>query len=268
MRRSPLVLCYHAVSPRWPAPLSVTPEDLSGQLELLLRRGYVPATFTRALEEPPSPRTLVVTFDDAYRSVFDTALPILERLGVPATVFSPTDFVGGHGPMVWPGIERWVGGPHEHELRPMIWEQLGELAQRGWEVGSHTCSHPRLTRLDDSTLLDEMRRSKDACERRLGRECAALAYPYGDFDDRVVEAARSVGYRSAATLPARLEGRDPLRFPRVGVYHRDGLGRYRVKVSPAVRRLRASAAWSAVRGGASLGRSLARRSTARDRGRS
>jgi peptidoglycan/xylan/chitin deacetylase (PgdA/CDA1 family) len=59
-----LVLCYHAVSVRWPAELSVTPERLEEQLRLLVRRGFKGATFHQAVIAPPAPRTLAVTFDD------------------------------------------------------------------------------------------------------------------------------------------------------------------------------------------------------------
>ena len=56
---------------------------------------------------------MAITFDDGYRSVLELALPILEELGVPATLFVPTDYIGSERPMSWPGIERWTGGQHE-----------------------------------------------------------------------------------------------------------------------------------------------------------
>ena len=68
-----LVLCYHAVSERWPAPLSVTPEQLDRQLSLLHRRGFHGVTLSEALAGLPADRVLAVTFDDAYRSVRDLA---------------------------------------------------------------------------------------------------------------------------------------------------------------------------------------------------
>jgi len=180
-----LVLCYHAVSERWPADLSITPRALEEQLELLVRRGYRGATFTDAVTSPPDGKVLAITFDDAYRSVLELGLPILERLGLPGSVFVPTDYAGSERPMSWPGIEQWCEGEFERELVPMSWEELGGLAGRGWEVGSHTCSHPHLTELDDSELDDELRGSKAVCEDRLGRRCESIAYPYGDHDLRV-----------------------------------------------------------------------------------
>jgi peptidoglycan/xylan/chitin deacetylase (PgdA/CDA1 family) len=112
----------------------------------------------------------------------------------------------------------------------------------GWEVGSHTCSHPHLTTLDDLALADELERSKAACERGIGTECRSLAYPYGDVDERVVAACARAGYSAAGALPERWLGpRSPLQWPRIGIYHLDTGFRYRAKVSPAVRRARSLA---------------------------
>ena len=244
---APLVLGYHAVSEDWPAELSVTPEALRRQLDLLVRRGYRGATFTDAVTGPGAGRTLVVTFDDAYRSVIERAWPILADLGLPGTVFTVTEWAGARAPMAWPGIERWLEGPHREELLPMSWEELGSLSDAGWEIGSHSHTHPHLTTLDDAALATELQRSRNECERRLDRPCQSLAYPYGDVDGRVVEAARQAGYRAACALPqGRLHAPEPLRWPRVGIYHRDADWRFRLKVSPAARWLRRSA----------LGRSL------------
>jgi peptidoglycan/xylan/chitin deacetylase (PgdA/CDA1 family) len=238
-----LVLGYHAISERWPADLSTTPERFEQQVRLLLRRRYRPATFSQAVGAPGSGRTFAVTFDDAYRSVIDLALPLLTRLGVPGTVFTPTSFVGSDEPMAWPGIDQWLGGPYENELRCMSWDQLAQLQGAGWEIGSHTHTHPRLPALSDSALADELTRSRELCAERLGEPCRSLAYPYGDHDARVVAAAGRAGYEAAATLPARLHRPEPLRWPRVGVYHADGPRRFQAKVSPVIRRIRESRAW-------------------------
>ena len=232
-----LVLCYHALSDCWSAALSTTPGRFTEQLELLERRGYRGVTFTQSVTDSVEGKAVAVTFDDAFRSVIRVAEPILARFGWPATVFVPTDFAGSERPMSWPGIDHW-GGEFEPELMPMSWEELDALADRGWEIGSHTCSHPRLTQVDDAALDDELRRSKEACEERLRRPCESVAYPYGDHDLRVAEAARRAGYRAGGTLPKRLRARDPLRWPRVGVYHVDDLRRFKMKASPLVRRLR------------------------------
>lgn len=236
-----LVLCYHAVSATWPATLSTTQEAFERQLRLLRRMGYVGATFSEAVSGRPRRRTVAVTFDDAYRSVDQLARPVLDAIGWPATVFAPTDHIGTGCPMAWDGIEQWLGGPHEHELLPMDWDGLRGLARHGWEIGSHSCSHPRLTTLDDRALAQELTASRDAVERELEAPCPALAYPYGDVDTRVVAATARAGYRSGAALPPRWHERRALEEPRVGVWHGEPLWRFAVKSSSAVRTLRDAA---------------------------
>jgi peptidoglycan/xylan/chitin deacetylase (PgdA/CDA1 family) len=242
--RDLLVLCYHAVSEQWPAPLSVTPEAFERQLRLLSRRGFKGATFDRAVCHTSAPRTVAVTFDDAYLSVLDVARPILDDVGFPATVFVPTDYPARpEQPMAWEGIDNWLGGPYERELRPMSWDQLGVLADAGWEIASHTCSHPRLTSLSDEALARELIESRSTLADRLDRPCRTLAYPYGDHDGRVVEATRVAGYGAAGTLPGRFPRPRRLAWPRIGVYHGDDERRFRVKVSSAVLWLRETRLW-------------------------
>lgn len=232
-----LVLCYHAVSATWRADLSLAPERLEAQLASLLRRGYRPARFTDAVLEPRRQATLVVTFDDAFRSVLELAAPILARLGVPGTVFVPTDFMGHAGPASWPGVDQWVGTLHELELTPLRWDELAGLAEAGWEIGSHTCSHPHLTTLDDTELERELANSKMRCEDELGSPCDSLAYPYGDVDPRVRDAAGRAGYRAAATLTRLPHRSAPLAVPRVGVWNRTSVLSFAVKVSRPFRAL-------------------------------
>lgn len=231
-----VVLCYHAVSESWRDSLAVTSRELRAQLQSLVRRGYRGATFSDAVSAPRSGRTLAVTFDDACSSVADLALPILSDLGLPGTVFAVSDFGDGSRLLRWPEIERWHGGPHEAELRCLDWERLAALADAGWEIGSHTRSHPHLTELDDAALATELRGSRLACETALRRPCRSIAYPFGDVDARVVAAARAAGYEAAAGLPGgQVAGAGPLDWPRVGVYQRDSLRRFQLKVALAAR---------------------------------
>lgn len=232
-----LVLCYHAVSETWPADLSVTSAALEQQVGALLRRGYRGVTFAEAVAGDASGRRVAVTFDDAYRSVHGRALPILERLGVPATLFVPTAYVGSDRPMSWPGIDQWVGGPHESELGCLGVDELADLQAHGWEIGAHTHTHPHLTTLGEQDLADELGRPKALLEEWLGTPCATLAYPYGDCSAAVAAATRAAGYSAAATLDATLAPGDPHLWPRVGVYHGDALWRFRLKAAPVVRRV-------------------------------
>ena len=95
------------MSERWPASQSITPGRLAEQLHLLRRRGYRPVTFSEAVARPRG-RVMAVTFDDGYRSGFDVARPLLAEMGVPATLFVPTDHIGVNGPVRWSGVEEWL----------------------------------------------------------------------------------------------------------------------------------------------------------------
>jgi peptidoglycan/xylan/chitin deacetylase (PgdA/CDA1 family) len=234
-----LILCYHGISEAWPARTSVKPGDFERQLSEFVRRGYRGATFSEALTAPPSDRTLVVTFDDAHRSVLELAVPAMARLGIPGTVYAPTEYAGSGMPMAWDGYDVWLGTEHESELTCMSWDELGGLAAEGWEVGSHTRSHPRLSQLGDAEIAAELTDSRRECEERMGMPCHSLAYPYSDYDDRVVRAAGEAGYRFAATVPRTPRSPLPLQWPRVGVYHGESVRRVRLRAK--TRRLGPSA---------------------------
>lgn len=224
-----VVLCYHGISDTWPASTAVRPADFEAQLAAFVRAGYRGATLAEALRLPPTARALAVTFDDAHLSVWERARAPMERLGIPGTVFAPTDYVGSGLPMGWPGYDAWLDTEHEHELACMSWEQLRELSAAGWEIGSHTCSHPRLSRLDDAGIAAELADSRHICEERLAAPCESLAYPYSDYDQRAVAAAAAAGYRFAVSVPRDPQPPLPLEWPRVGVYHGEGPRRVRVR---------------------------------------
>jgi peptidoglycan/xylan/chitin deacetylase (PgdA/CDA1 family) len=238
-----IVLCYHAVSPTWDATLAVTPDLLERQLTVLHRRGWRGATFRQAVLDPPAERTLSVTFDDAFASVARLAYPILASLGLPGTVFAPSAFISAGGPLRWAGIDHWLTTPSAPELEGMSWEELGHLAEEGWEVGSHTRTHPHLTQLDEESLRGELRLSRDEIEGRLDVRCDTIAYPYGDVDARVADAARAAGYVAGAALSGPLTPLGPGRWPRIGIYHADSMWRFRLKANRLIRRLRASRYW-------------------------
>src|SRR5215208_6892216 len=158
----PLVLCYHAVSDLWTDPLAVSAEALERQLGLLLRARLRPVRADGVLDNRA--RTLHITFDDCYRNVLD-AVPVLERLGVHATVFACSGYAGDGRPLDVPELADRRGA-HPDELATMTWDMLRELAERGVEIGSHTVSHPHLPELEDAELAAELRDSRE----RIGDE--------------------------------------------------------------------------------------------------
>jgi peptidoglycan/xylan/chitin deacetylase (PgdA/CDA1 family) len=238
-RFEPIVLCYHAVSESWGHRLSVPPEALESQVRQLLRRRYRPVAAADLLSG--SGRTFHVTFDDAFRSTLD-ALPVLERLRVPATVFACSKLADGGLPLpvLHPADE---GETTENDLRTLDWDGLRELGERGIEVGSHSLSHPFLTQLSDAELDRELRESRARLESELGRRCRFVAYPYGDHDERVRDRARAAGYEAGFALPGRAKPFDRFGIPRIGIWRKDGSVRVLLKTSAARRAIGALRRW-------------------------
>jgi peptidoglycan/xylan/chitin deacetylase (PgdA/CDA1 family) len=243
-----VILCYHAVSDTWPSVGAIERKALERQVRHLLRRGYRPLTLSAALRADAGGRSLVVTFDDAFHSVIEQGLPVLEGLGVPATLFVPTDYATEAAPMTWSSLGQWVGTSYEHELRCMSWDSVRRLLEVGWEVGSHTCSHSDLTAIDPKEAATELSRSRDVCEAELQCVCTSLAYPFGSVDEGVVDLARGAGYKHAVTLGDRLLGprcRDrPLELSREGVYRTTRRPHFAAATSPLFGRVRGSQLYS------------------------
>ena len=241
MKDRPLLLAYHAVGA---GPLAVPERALRTQLALLRRRGYVGLTAAEAerrrQDETLPPRTVAVTFDDGFHSVL-RAKPILDEVGFPATVFVVTSFVESGEPLRWPGLEQ-----SEESLG---WSELELLREAGWEVGSHTATHPLLSDLDDAELERELADSRAAIHDRLG-SCETLAYPYGRADERTTAAAARAGYLAAFTLGRAHRPDEPLRRPRLGLRDVDRGLRLRLRLSTGAaltRQSRAAAAASGLR---------------------
>jgi peptidoglycan/xylan/chitin deacetylase (PgdA/CDA1 family) len=173
-------------------------------------------------------RALHVTFDDAFCSVA-AALPTLQRLRIPATVFACAGYADDGRPLDVPELSADAAA-HPAELATMPWDELRTLADAGVEIGSHTVTHPHLTRLDDAQLRQELGESRERIGDELGRECRYLAYPYGDENQRVRAAARSAGYAAAFALPGAKYPLDAFGIPRLGIWRKDHLVRMLAKV--------------------------------------
>ncbi|HWE32970.1 MAG TPA: polysaccharide deacetylase family protein [Solirubrobacteraceae bacterium] len=221
------------------------PASLEAQLRELTARGWRGATLTEAIQRPPYQRTLVVTFDDGFLSVLDNAEPILTKLGIPGTLFVPTAFMDTRQPLLWAGLDQWSDTAFAQELIGLEWADLTGLVARGWEIGSHTCTHPLLTQLEPDAAHRELLDSRLACEQHLGVPCNSVAYPYGHVNQQVADAAQEAGYEVGVSLANDLAPAGPLRSPRIGIYHDDNPWRFMLKTNVAIRRLRATRMWPA-----------------------
>lgn len=109
---------------------------------------------------------LTICFDDGYLSTYENAYPVLERYGFKGTVSAVPSLIGQPGYMTW--------------------EQLTFLYDQGWEIGSHTYTHPHLTALTRPEIEQELSLSKQTLERH-GFQVFSFASPYGEWNDEVIE---------------------------------------------------------------------------------
>jgi peptidoglycan/xylan/chitin deacetylase (PgdA/CDA1 family) len=189
----PPVLCYHRIG--GPLELGVTRVARSvfaRQMHALARSGWRTLTlreFVTHLQRrvPASPNEFLLSFDDGYASLADTAYPVLADVGFTATTFLVTDFVGRTN--TWDVRYTW------HRLAHLDWNAIERWYGRGLEFGSHTASHARLTWLSDDRIADELGRSRQTLLGLLGPDAGrAVAYPFGARDERVERLARAAGY--------------------------------------------------------------------------
>ncbi len=124
-------------------------------------------------------RTVWITFDDGKRDNYTNAFPALKEAGMIATFFVTVD----------PCLQEKKGYICRSELKEMLDE--------GMSIGSHTLSHPRLARIEASQLRAELFDSKKKLEDFLGVEVPSFCYPYGNFNDKVVELVKEAGYKLA-----------------------------------------------------------------------
>ncbi len=208
------ILMYHQVgAPRPGSALNkwrVREEDFAWQLDALRRRGYRGAALRDLLEASTTgSRLAVLTFDDGYRGVFARALPALLDRGFSATLFVVADKLGG--------TNDWDGETPGEAL--LSADEVRKLHAEGLEIGSHGATHRALTRLSDGELSQEVAGSRETLERLVGAPVMSFCYPFGDFDDRVVEAVRRAGYRAATVIRGGISKdlSDPFRLKRIAV---------------------------------------------------
>ena len=174
------------------------------------------AAFLRALAEPEHlpRRAALLTFDDGYRSVLKVALPCLRHFEYPAVLFVPTDFIGGHN--------TFDAGAEPDEAI-CDWDELRELQQRGVSIQSHGVGHRAFSRLTAAEQAEELVKSREVLEARLGNSVAVFSYPYGDGGTDAVWARAALeraGYRAACLYgggPNAWPAADPYRLTRLAM---------------------------------------------------
>jgi peptidoglycan/xylan/chitin deacetylase (PgdA/CDA1 family) len=226
-------LCYHSVAERGPRFLTVGADLFERQLAQLRDGGYAGgglAELEQAAAGTLSRPTVFLTFDDGFRDNHDTVLPLIREYGFKAFVFALPPLLDDGAPLDWPemsaDLERFP-----ETMRSVDWAMLEALREGGFEVGSHTLSHPHLPELGPEQLRQELSDSRAALGARLGA-CDTLAYPFGEWNAEVAVAARECGYRFAFSLPTETGQRraDPFSIPRINVDYRDREKRFAAKL--------------------------------------
>jgi peptidoglycan/xylan/chitin deacetylase (PgdA/CDA1 family) len=218
-RRRSVIVGYHGIA-RSPtrddlSRLQVRPSRFRAQIELLADAGFKFVTVAElarlaAGREPP-PGYAAISFDDAMRTTSTVALPVLREHGIRATVYVTIGFIGGVSP--------WVGPRSENRI--MSEDELLELAAAGWELGSHTMTHPDLSLLDYQACRREIEDSKAALERIGGVQVETLAYPFGNYGPASMQATRDSGLIAAVSTGGG--SWDPFRLTRAMIGRTDSM---------------------------------------------
>lgn len=222
-----VVLIYHRVGGGSSSAVDLPRTVFAEQMEELAATREV-VSLDEGLEllaspsQPEGRRRVVVTFDDGTRDFADEAFPVLERLGLPVTLYLATDFV-----------ER--AQPFPPAAPPLSWPALADTLGSGLvTVGSHTHTHTLLDRLDADRVGDELDRSIGLIEDRLGVTPRHFAYPKALLGSPAAQAAVRGRFASAAvagTRPNRYGRADPYRLHRSPVQVSDGMRWFRRKAA-------------------------------------
>jgi len=224
-----MITAYHRINP-WHKEdaLTVSPGNFERQLRYLLGRGFkavTPDDFIAGCGRLSAVcRMLLTTFDDGYADNLWHALPVLKGLGVTPVIFLTVNYIGT-GDI----FRRYADREKDRFLN---WREVREMSLKDAVFGSHSLSHPHLPRVEGAALQNEISDSKKIIEDRTGREASFFCYPYGDFDERVIEAVKNAGYRGAVVTPgaARRTVKGVYTMHRTGVYGHNGFNAFRTKI--------------------------------------
>lgn len=212
------ILVFHRVTDEIPADgLTVGCARFRDLCAMLAQRFHVVPLgeiFRLARSGQPLPRrTLAITFDDCYRDNLDAA-HVLAAHGLPATFFIPTAFVGTDHVFPWDlSLKR---------MPNLSWDDVRQMHQLGFEIGSHTVTHPDMGTISADQVRYELVESKAVLEDRLGSRVRWFAYPFGGVDNFRADCLpllRQAGYDGGLSAYDGLiyRGMDSVVLPRVPV---------------------------------------------------
>lgn len=226
-----LILMYHQVdTPQSPQEhrFCTPPDEFARQMDHLVE-AYVPVTLDAMVaglrgEAPLPERAVHVTFDDGFTGVLKHAAPVLAARRIPATMYAVSALLGRSND--------WMSS-RGFPARPLMTAaELRELEHMGFTVGSHTCTHARLTEIPPDQVAREVADSRKALEDAMGKPVRHFAYPYGLHNDAVRQAVADTGYDTACSTVSGFNrrGEDGYRLRRIDVFGTDRLWQFRQKL--------------------------------------
>jgi len=164
---------------------TVTPKNFDAQMQWLARGGFRSISMAQLVahlknRQPLPAKPIIISFDDGWEEQFSTAFPIMTRYGLSGTFFVYTQ-------------------PLDH-TQYMTWAQVQALATGGMDIQSHSITHPHLRTMAPGAAFKEIADSKATLEKRLGKPVVAFCYPFGEYNNAIVEMVKRAGYESAVTL--------------------------------------------------------------------
>ncbi|MCB1648175.1 MAG: polysaccharide deacetylase family protein [Pseudomonadales bacterium] len=183
------VVLYHHVAEDTPASTSIAPAVFRQHMDLLRDEGFHVMALPELLDalrqrrEVPD-KTVAITFDDGYISIYDTAFPILQEYGFPFTVFINTQ----------PLNDRMAGY--------MSWDEVRVMSAAGVTIANHMENHPHMVDAlpgespdaRDSRLREELLRAQERIKTETGQDHRFIAYPYGEYDLANKAMLRDMGF--------------------------------------------------------------------------
>ena len=205
------ILTYHSLDTA-NSVISVAPQLFREQMASLAEMN-IPVVSLAVIRETEG--AVALTFDDGFQNFFQHAFPVLQEYNFPATVFAVSGYSGRQN--TWPSQPL---RPFVPTLDLMSWSELEQISKAGVSVGSHTMTHPRMSRLPDAEVENELRISRSDLEDRTGKAVDAFAYPYGDSTPAVRRAvARYFRLACGTQLNFVSPDSDPIELPRIDAYY-------------------------------------------------
>lgn len=225
------ILAYHKVSNQFEWGINtVSIRSFENQVKYLSENHYYAISLEQYCNDDFQFKSkynpVIITFDDADESVYHQAFPILRTYGFTASVFVISGYVGK--------INSWDANLGGISSKHLSWEQIRQLANENWEIGSHTATHRDLLGLSNHEVQRELQSSKEIIEQNVDRPVRFISYPFNRFDSRIIVEAQQIGYRGGCTLSLKknLNGA-PKQFiiQRHGVYSIDSVYWFKKKLS-------------------------------------